>query len=153
NLGFIQSFRYALDDRAVYVTNALKLEQYWGMFSPGIYKTDGWYIYRGIKQNDSIWDIYNNKPGLDYTKPKDIDKMYPSDRWRKFAENYEKNDYNFMRPYYCKYLIREWNKKHPENKISGLNIIFLLEESLPDYKTAPIKEQNTCLCYDDEPAK
>lgn len=153
NLGFIRSFKYALDDRAVYVTNALKLEQYWGMFSPGVYKTDGWYIYRGIKSNDSIWDIYNNKPGLDYTKPKDIDKMYPSDRWRKFAENYEKNDYNFMRPYYCKYLIREWNKKHPENKISGLNIIFLLEESLPDYKTAPIKEQNTCLCYDDEPAK
>jgi hypothetical protein len=153
NLGYIPNFRYVLDDNAQYITNALKLEQYWGMFSPHVYKTDGWYIYRGIKENDSIWDIYNNKPGLDYTKPKDIDKMYPSDRWRKFAENYQKNDYNFMRPYYCKYLIREWNKKHPENKIAGLNVIFLLEESLPDYKTAPIKEQNTCLCYDDEYTK
>jgi hypothetical protein len=151
NIGFIQSFRYALDDRSVYVTNLLKLEQYWGMFSPNVYKTDGWYIYRGIKSNDSIWDIYNNKPGLDYTKPKDIDKMYPSDRWRKFAENYEKNSYNFLRPYYCKYLIREWNKKHPENKIDGLNILFLMEESLPDYKTAPIKQQNACLCYENEP--
>ena len=80
------------------------------MFSPNVYKTDGWYIYRGIKQNDSIWDIYNNKPGLDYNKPKDIDKMYPTDRWRKFAENYEKNTTNFMRPYYCKYLIREWKR-------------------------------------------
>ncbi len=153
NVGFIQSFRYALDDRSVYVANPLKLEQYWGMFSPGVYKTDGWYIYRGIKSNDSIWDIYNNKPGLDHTKPKDIDKMYPSDRWRKFAENYEKNGYNFMRPYYCKYLIREWNKKHPENKIDGLNIIFLMEESLPDYKTAPVKQQNACLCYENEPTK
>lgn len=152
NMGFIESFRYALDDRSQYVTNALKLEQYWGMFSPGVYKTDGWYIYKGIKSNDSIWDIYNNKPGLDYTKPKDIDKMYPSDRWRKFAENYEKNGYNFMRPYYCKYLIREWNKKHPENKIDGLNIFFLMEESLPDYKTAPIRQQNACLCYENEPA-
>lgn len=151
NIGYIESFRYALDDRSQYITNLLKLEQYWGMFSPGVYKTDGWYIYRGIKSNDSIWDIYNNKPGLDYTKPKDIDKMYKSDRWRKFAENYEKNGYNFMRPYYCKYLIREWNKKHPENKIDGLNIFFLMEESLPDYKTAPIKRQNTCLCYENEP--
>lgn len=153
NLGYIPSFRYVLDDRAQYFTNALKLEQYWGMFSPHIYKTDGWYIYRGIKEDNSIWDIYNNKPGLDYTKPKDIDKMYPSDRWRKFAENYQNNQYNFMRPYYCKYLIKEWNKKHPDNKIGGLNIIFLLEESQPDYKTAPIKEQNTCLCYDDEYTK
>jgi hypothetical protein len=153
NLGYIPSFRYALDDRAQCVTNVLKLDQYWGMFSPNVYKTDGWYIYRGIKPNDSIWDIGNNKPGLDYTKPKDIDKMYPSDRWRKFAENYQKNEYNFLRPFYCKYLIKEWNKKHPENKIGGLNVIFLLEESMPDYKTAPIKEQNTCLCYDDEYTK
>ena len=153
NLGYIPSFRYTLDDRAQYVTNALKLEQYWGMFSPHVYKTDGWYIYRGIKENDSIWDIYNDQPGLNKTKPKDIDKMYPTDRWRKFAENYQKNEYNFLRPYYCKYLIKEWNKKHPENKIAGLNVIFLLEESLPDYKTAPVKEQNTCLCYDDEYTK
>lgn len=153
NMGHIRSFRYALDERTVYVTNSLKLEQYWGMFSPHIYKTDGWYIYRGIKPNDSIWDIYNNKSGLDHAKPLHIDKMYLSDRWRKFAENYQKDDYNFMRPYYCKYLIREWNKKHPENKIAGLNIIFLLEESLPDYKTAPLKEQNVCLCYDDEYVK
>lgn len=151
NMGFIESFRYALDDRSQYVTNLLKLEQYWGMFSPGVYKTDGWYVYRGIKSNDSIWDIYNNRPGLDYTKPKDIDKMYKSDRWRKFAENYEKNGYNFMRPFYCKYLIREWNKKHPDNKIDGLNILFLMELSLPDYKTAPIKQQNACLCYENEP--
>ena len=151
NLGYIPSFNYKLSDKMVYLTNSLKLEQYWGMFSPNVYKTDGWYIYRGIKQNDSIWDIYNDKPGLDKTKPTDIDKMYPTDRWRKFAENFQKNDYNFMRPYYCKYLIREWNKKHQENKIAGLNIIFLLEESQPDYTTAPIKEQNTCLCYENEP--
>ena len=149
NLGFIESFRYALDERTVYLTNFLKLEQYWGMFSPHIYKNDGWFIYRGIKKNDSIWDIYNNKPGVDHVKPKDIDKMYPSDRWRKFAENYQKNGYNFMRPFYCKLLIRQWNEKHPDNKIDGLNIIFLMEESLPDYKTAPLKEQNTCLCYDE----
>ncbi len=153
NIGFIESFRYALDDRSAYVANLFKLEQYWGMFSPNVYKTDGWYVYKGIKSNDSIWDIYNDKPGLDLTKPKDIDKMYPSDRWRKFAENYEKNGYNFMRPYYCKYLIKEWNKKHPENKIDGLNIFFLMEESLPDYKTAPIKQQNACLCYENEPTQ
>lgn len=153
NLSNISSFKYVLDERTMAFNNLFKLEQYWGMFSPHIYKNDGWYIYRGIKANDSIWDIYNNKAGLDRSKPKNIDKMYPTDRWRKLAENYQKNDFNFMRPYYCRYLIRAWNKKHPENKISGLNIIFLMEESLPDYKTKPIKEQNTCLCYENEPVK
>jgi hypothetical protein len=153
NMGNIPNFKYVLDDRTVYFYNTFKLEQYWGMFSPHIYKTDGWYVYRGIKSNDSIWDIYNNQAGLNLTKPKDIDKMYATDRWRKLAENYEKNTFNFMRPYYCKYLIKEWNKKHPDNKIEGLNILFLMEESLPDYKTKPIKQQNTCLCYENEPAQ
>lgn len=150
NMGNIPTFKYTLDERTTYFNDALKLEQFWGMFSPHIYKTDGWYIYRGIKSNDSIWDIYNNKAGLDFTKPKDIDKMYATDRWRKLAENFEKNTFNFMRPYYCKYLIREWNKKHPDNKIEGLNIIYLLEESLSDYKTKPIKERNICLCYEND---
>lgn len=153
NLANLPNFKYAPADSWMYFNNALKLDQFWGMFSPNVYKTDGWYVYRGIKSNDSIWDIYNDKPGLDLTKPKDIDKMYPTDRWRKFAENYQKNDFNFLRPYYCRYLIREWNKKHPENKIEGLNIIFILEESLPDYKTKPIKQQNTCLCYENEPVQ
>lgn len=153
NLGNIPNFKYAPADETAGFSNFFKLEQFWGMFSPHIYKTDGWYIYRGLKADDSVVDIYNNKLGLDYSKPKDIDKMYPTDRWRKFAENYQKNDFNFMRPYYCKYLIREWNKKHPDNKIEGLNILFLMEESLPDYKTKPIKEQNVCLCYDNEHAK
>lgn len=153
NMSNISSFKYALDERTMYYNNLFKLEQYWGMFSPHIYKNDGWYIYRGIKANDSIWDIYNDTPGLKRLKPKNIDKMYPTDRWRKFAENYQKNDFNFMRPYYCRYLIREWNNKHPDNKISGLNIIFLMEESLPDYKTKPVKEQSVCLCYENEPVK
>ncbi len=153
NLSNITSFNYVLSPETRYFNNIFKLEQFWGMFSPNIYKTDGWYVYRGIKSNDSIWDIYNNKPGLDLTKPTDIDKMYATDRWRKFAENYQKNDFNFMRPYYCRYLIKEWNKKHPENKIEGLNIIFILEESLPDYKSKPISEHNTCLCYENEPVQ
>jgi hypothetical protein len=143
-------FPFRVNNNLMYVTNAVKLEQYWGMFSPYIYKSDGWYIYRGFKKDNTIWDIYNNKEGTDTLKPANIDKMYPTDRWRKFAENYERNNYNFVRPYYCKYLIRKWNAAHPENKIDGLNIIFLREETLPDYKTKPLVQQNVCLCYEDK---
>ncbi|MGZ3885456.1 MAG: hypothetical protein ACXVPD_15300, partial [Bacteroidia bacterium] len=129
----------------------LKLEQFWGMFSPNIYKTDGWYVYRGIKHDNSDWDIYNNKAGIDISKPANIAGMYESDRWRKFAENYEKVEYNFIKPYYCRYLIKKWNKEHPDNKIEGLYILFEREISLPGYKTEPLKQENMCLCYDNEP--
>jgi hypothetical protein len=143
-------FPYRMNYSMLYVTNALKLEQYWGMFSPYIYKMDGWYIYRGFKQDNSVWDIYNDRPGTDTIKPIHIDKMYPTDRWRKFAENYQRDNYNFMRPYYCQYLLKKWNAAHPENRIVGLNILFLEEETLPDYKTKPLKQQNVCLCYEEK---
>ena len=87
------------------------------MFSPGIYKTDGWYVYRGYLKDNSVIDLSSGKPGLDYTKPKSIVKMYESDRWRKLAENYQKVEFNFMKPYYCKYIMKKWNKENPGKKI------------------------------------
>ncbi len=153
NLGNLRCFDFTIKPQVMLVSNALKLEQFWGMFSPNIYKDDGWYIYRGLRLNNSDWDIYNNKEGVDHEKPEHIVKMYESDRWRKFAENYQKRNYNFIKPYYCRYLIRKWNKEHPDNKIDGLYIVFLKEVSLPDYKTSQIKEENSCLCYENEPAK
>lgn len=151
NLSNISSFKYALSDKAVYLGNAFKLDQFWGMFSPHIYKTDGWYVYRGIRKDGSDYDIYNDTTPLDLRKPGHIDKMYPTDRWRKFAENYQKNDFNFMRPFYCRMRIKQWNKKHPEKRIEGLNILFMEEETLPDYKTKPVKQHNVCLCYENDP--
>lgn len=146
-------FPYKVNSKMMTISNVLKLDQFWGMFSPGIYKTDGWYVYKGFKEDNSVWDIYNNKAGIDFSKPKSIVKMYESDRWRKLAENYQKVDYNFMKPYYCRYLMKKWNKEHPDNKIVVLNIIFLLEETMPDYKTKPIQEESKCLCYEHELAK
>src|SRR6202008_1178030 len=107
NLGNLKYFSITINPNVMLVSNVLKLEQFWGMFSPNIYKDDGWYIYRGLRMNNSDWDIYNNKEGVDHAKPERIVKMYESYRWRKFAENYQKRNYNFMKPYYCRYLIRK----------------------------------------------
>ena len=150
NLINVKGFGYKLNFKVGLFSNAFKLEQYWGMFSPFIYKNDGWYLFIGYKQDNSAWDIYNNKPGIDRAKPKSIVKMFESDRWRKLAENFEKREFNFMKPYYCRYLIKKWNKEHPDNKMGSLNILFMKEESLPDYKTKPVVEENKCLCTEEK---
>ncbi len=153
NLGNLKWFPYRVAGPILKVNDLLKLEQFWGMFSPNIYKTDGWYVYRGIKKDNTDWDLYHDKAGLDLSKPDRVSEMYESDRWRKFAENYEKVEYNFIKPYYCRYLIRKWNTEHPENKIEGLYILFEREISLPNYRTKPVKQENVCLCYENEPLK
>lgn len=150
NLSRIKSFPYTANAVFEPIVNFFKLEQYWGMFSPHILKDDGWYVYMGIKQGGTFWDIYNDKPNIDSIKPMNVLSMYETDRWRKFAENYQNNQYNFLRPYYCKYFIKRWNKKHPDNKMIGLYIYFMKEESLLGYKTKPIEKQNICLCYEND---
>jgi hypothetical protein len=149
NLGGIKNFPYALDSKIVTYGKVLRLEQSWGMFSPYILKDDGWFVYSGYhKTKGKYIDIKNNKDFVSFKKPTPIINEFESDRWRKFQENYTFNNNNYMRPFYCKYLINTWNKKHPKDSISDLTIFFMKETSLPDYQTKPLVKIAVCNCQD-----
>jgi len=148
NLGSIKEFPYALDMRVVDFGKVLRLEQNWGMFSPYILKDDGWFVYSGFDKNHQYIDIKHSSKLVSYKKPNPVVCEFESDRWRKFQENYTFNNNNYMRPYYCKYLIKKWNKEHSKNPISDLTIFFMKETSLPDYKTKPIEKIAVCNCQD-----
>lgn len=146
NLGSVKKFPYALDSTIVYYGKALRLEQNWGMFAPYILKDDGWFIYSALRSDRKYIDIKNNKDTVIYSKPKYGVCEFESDRWRKFQENYTFNNNNYMRPFYCKYLLNKWNKEHPDQYILDLTIFFMKETSLPDYKTEAIVKTAVCNC-------
>ncbi len=148
NLGSVREFPYALDSKVVEYGKVLRLEQNWGMFSPYILKDDGWFVYSGFNQKHQYIDIKHNKSSVSFDKPMPVVCEFESDRWRKFQENYTFNNNNYMRPYYCKYLINKWNKEHPDNRISDLTIFFMKETSLPDYETKPTEKIAVCNCQD-----
>ncbi|MBS1637237.1 MAG: hypothetical protein JST26_15060 [Bacteroidetes bacterium] len=146
NLGQVKKFRYELRYELLGISNILRLEQSWGMFAPAVLKDDGWYIYAGFTDDRKLIDIGNDKDSIDYTKPERVVAAYESDRWRKFGENYTFNNNNHMRPYFCQYLIREWNRKHPAKHITEANVYYMQETTLPDYKTKPIQKITVCNC-------
>lgn len=146
NLGSVKKFPYALDSDIVYYGKALRLEQNWGMFAPYILKDDGWFVYSALRNDRKYIDIKNNTDTVSFNKPKYPVCEFESDRWRKFQENYTFNNNNYMRPFYCKYLLNKWNKEHPNEHILDLTIFFMKETSLPDYKTAPIIKTAVCNC-------
>jgi hypothetical protein len=146
NLGKIYWFPYKLADGLNYPVNVLRLNQYWGMFSPTVLKKDGWFVYHGMDSIGRQWDLWRNQDYVNYHKPERIVNMYKSDRWRKLAENLQNDTYTFLRPLYCKYVLRTWNKDHPEKKIQTLNLYFMEKESLPDYKTTEITKKLYSLC-------
>ncbi len=148
NLGSVRGFPYVLDQTLVNYGQVLRLEQNWGMFSPFILKDDGWFVYSGFDQNHHYIDIKHNTSSVSFKKPNPVVCEFESDRWRKFQENYTFNNNNYMRPFYCKYLINKWNQDHSDNKISDLTIFFIKETSLPNYQTKALEKIAVCNCQD-----
>jgi len=148
NLRAVSWFPFELRNELSYTSNVLRLNQYWGMFAPDVLKKDGWFVYHGMDSIGRQWDLRRNEDYVDYKKPKRIVSMYKNDRWRKLAENMQSDTYTFLRPLYCRYIIHDWNKRHPKKKIFSLRIFFMEKENLPLYKTTkPVKVLH-CMCYD-----
>lgn len=146
NFERLKWFNYEARSELRYVINTLRLNQNWGMFSPDVLKKDGWLVYYG---NDSIgrqWDLRLNQDYVDFSKPKHIVSMYKNDRWRKLAEYMQNDHYNFLRPAFCRYTIRQWNVRHPEKNISLLYLYFMEKQNLPGYKTSTVKKCLYCVC-------
>ncbi len=100
------------------------------MFSPSVLKTDGWYVFHGMDSIGRQWDLRLNQDHVDYKKPRHIVSHYKNDRWRKLAENMQDDRFTFLRPLFCKYIITDWNHRHPEKKIAVLNFYFIAKNNL-----------------------
>lgn len=115
------------------------------MFSPAVLKDDGWFVYEGFTEQHRYINLQNGD-SVDFRKPAHVVETYESDRWRKFGENYTFNNNNHMRPYFCRYLIREWNRKHPDNQVTEATIFYMQETSLPAYQVKPVQKIAVCNC-------
>ncbi|MCW3077138.1 MAG: hypothetical protein JWO32_1747 [Bacteroidetes bacterium] len=146
NLSTVKWFNYNLRSEILIPFNTLRMDQMWGMFSPGVLKKDGWLVYHGMDSLGRQWDLRLNSDYVDYSKPEHVVSMYKTDRWRKLAENMQRNDMTFLRPQFGKYILRKWNSEHPEKKLATLNLYFMQKENLPDYKTTKIEKILYCVC-------
>jgi hypothetical protein len=146
NLSYMPWYGYELDKPVGVVINVLRLNQFWGMFSPHIMKEDGWLLHEGYSAEGKLWDLYYDLPYIYSEKPEHLVKNFKSDRWRKLVENMQRIDYTFLRPRYCRYWLKKWNKEHPENQMESLDLIFFMEASEAGYKTKPIDRQKFSFC-------
>lgn len=119
----------------------LGINQNWGMFSPNVFKDDGWYIFEAKTKSNTWIDIGKNGQPIKYVKPASVVSSFRDDRWRKYSENYLFIDNCDIRPYYCKFLMNEWNQNHTDNPISELKIIYMKEVTQSNYLSAkPTRE-------------
>jgi hypothetical protein len=144
NLVFINS---KLSEELRFIGYALRLDQNWGMFAPGVFKDDGWYILEGITENKRSFNLFRSDKTIDYTKPENIVALFKNDRWRKYTENLMLSYHTFLRGYFCNYYKRIWNETN-NDKIRILRIIYMSEFTLPDYRYSKPQKQVLWECWD-----
>jgi hypothetical protein len=140
NFSSLSWFPYRAGKELRFAGNVLRLNQYWGMFSPGVLKKDGWMVYHGLDSLGRQWDLRLNKDHVDYSKPNRITSLYKNERWRKLAENMQNEDFTFLRHMYANNCLKRWNKIHPEKPIKTLYLYFMEQETLADYKKTQAKK-------------
>jgi len=143
NLSFINS---KLSDKLRFIGYSLRLDQNWGMFAPGVFKDDGWFVMEGLTEKNKSVNIWNQKE-LNYKKPESVVATFKNDRWRKYSENLIMDNQSFLRGYFCNYSTRTWNEKHPDEKLKSLKIIYMSEFTLPDYHYAKPEKQILWECH------
>ena len=119
----------------------LRLDQSWGMFAPGVFKEDGWFLFEGITEDGRVIDISRDGQQMRYGKPQHISSMFKNDRWRKYTENLLMKRNHELRFYYTAYLHDRWMLQHPEIALSAIRIVYMKELSLPDYQFAEPKRE------------
>ncbi|TND08712.1 MAG: HTTM domain-containing protein [Bacteroidetes bacterium] len=135
----IPYFPYKLDPPAKIPAALLRIDQNWGMFAPKVFKDDGWYMLEGILPDSSLIDLNRGGAAIDTNKPASIVSMFPNDRHRKYSENLLMTFNDYLRPFYCYYVMKKWNAAHPDRRIITLRLVYMKEVSLPDYETAPVE--------------
>jgi predicted DCC family thiol-disulfide oxidoreductase YuxK len=99
------------------------LDQYWNMFSPMPLRDDGWYVLAGKRADGSVIDLLTGAPPV-ATEPADVAARYRDERWRKYLMNLYCVDYARWRPAYAQWAFAQWNREHPDQAITSLEVRF-----------------------------
>lgn len=119
---------------------SFELSQKWDMFAPFPLTEDGWYVIPAQLHNGQEIDLFQGGQPVTWHKPQWVARTYKNQRWRKYMMNLWEARHEQYRLYYGRYLCRSWNNYHSQaEQVETFRIIFMLEKTLPDYKTSGIE--------------
>lgn len=94
----------------------LRLYANWGMFAPNPPSDSGWFIIAGRQKNGQEIDVWNDVSPVNWEKPELPSATYRTQRWRKFLDNIINPRHAVVRPYFLKWVCRDWNENHDEEE-------------------------------------
>jgi hypothetical protein len=146
NLSSLPWFAYQPKKEIVYVANACRFDQFWGMFAPAVPSQNKWLVYMAFNAKGQQHDILHDSDYVDFTHNALANNQFKNDRWKKLAENVQSDYFPFLRTHYCRYFLKRWNKKHPYTRMHHLTLYSMSETVLLNYRKEAAKKKLLCLC-------
>lgn len=114
-------------------TQVFKVDQYWSMFAPYPLKISAWLVAEGTLVDGTKLDPLNRMKEIQWEKPKDFSRFYPTARWRKYITSiWIKKSRKAYKLYFGKYICKNWNKKFKDEKqLKTFKLYLMKEKSRP----------------------
>jgi len=143
NLASVSGF--TVPERVAPIGLALSLDQGWSVFAPGVTRYNDWYVIPGTLQNGqqvnlipaALHNDFSSREGVSWEKPPDVSGDLKNKYWRKYLSSIRADSGEPLRPYFGRYVCREWNARHTgDEQLVDLQLGIVEEMTLPDYQRA-----------------
>ncbi len=108
------------------VVQAIRLDQYWSMFSPYPTREDGWFVLTGKSADGSWHDLLRNRSESFAEKPEYPSHDYPNGRWSKLYSLLRRKTHP-ARAATLDWYQRSWNRENPQNSLIEIRLDFIEE--------------------------
>ena len=121
----------------------LRMDQYWGMFSPNPMIHDGWFVIAATLSDGEVVDLLDPMRKEVWAKPLHVPATFPGDRWREFMMMlYDYPDQAHLWPLVAKWFQHRWDQAHPgQSGVTSMRVVYMMEKTLPEGVASPEKEQ------------
>jgi hypothetical protein len=109
-----------------------QLGQSWRMFAPFPSPDDGWYVMEGTQADGKKVDVWNERGEPTDVKPQSLSAYYRNVQWVEYLVLLGNLRYAHYRPYFARYLCRNWNESHSrKDQVRSVTIDFMREYTPP----------------------
>jgi hypothetical protein len=102
----------------------------WNMFAPAPMNVDGWFVVPGRLESGERVDAFRRAP-VDWDKPAEVDRTYPSARWRKYLQDVRWSGDTELQREFASYLCHRWNGTH-EDDLERLTVSYVQQPTRLD---------------------
>jgi predicted DCC family thiol-disulfide oxidoreductase YuxK len=108
------------------------LDQSWKMFAPYPTREDGWFVIEGLTSDGRRIDIWRGGGGVTDSKPQSFRRAFHNTQWLAYLAGLRRPRNREYRPYFGRYLCRQWNERHTgRDRVELIGITYMLEVTPP----------------------